>query len=153
MLGIPSSTDTLEAKLSTETRNILLQAVIPPCPAQVLSPRKWPHVNCSTQTTLQGRRASETIASYQRHTRSFVTNSVPDSCSKSNIYATATLRQTKKLSISACFCFKRGSATHMASSMDASGTADALHSPTTLHPSGRPVANDGISVQYNVLTK
>lgn len=41
----------------------------------------------------------------------------------------------------------------MASSMDAGRTADALHCPTTLHPSGRPVANDGISVQYNVLTK
>ncbi len=37
--------------------------------------------------------------------------------------------------------------------MDASGTADALHSPITLHPSGRTVANNGISVQYNVLTK
>ncbi len=37
--------------------------------------------------------------------------------------------------------------------MDASGTADTPHCPTTLHPAGRTVANNGISVQYNVLTK
>ena len=149
MLGIPSSTDTLEAKLSTETQNIQPQVVIQPCPAPVFL-----YADGSMQTAVHDRlyKTSEHWKTL-RTTNGTRVPSFPIHAANETSTQPQHISNRKIPAFHSVSDFTRRSATHMASSMAAGRTADAPHCPTTLHPSGRPVANDGISVQYNVLTK